>query len=240
LNYQIDEIEKAEINPGEWEALKDRRSELQNFEKIQGGLYAAYEALSGGESFNGAVELLSGASRELNGISQFSSDLQALSQKISDLYYELEDVADTVRSSVNEDGFSQAELESVESRINLLYNLSKKYGSTEEEILEYLENAKKELSLLIVEHLAVHRQIGIKGDDSHRQLVHGCDLPPGGDHAENPLLLQRGNGIIGALADPLGLVGQQCTIHIKKCRFDHLFIPPAGTRRGRTCPVPRR
>ncbi len=146
LNYQIDEIEKAEINPGEWQALKDRRSELQNFEKIQGGLYAAYEALSGGESFHGVVELLSGASRELNGISQFSSDLQSLSQKLSDLYYELEDVANTVRSNVNEDGFSQAELESIENRINLIYNLSKKYGSTEEEILEYLENAKKELN----------------------------------------------------------------------------------------------
>ena len=146
LNYQIDEIEKAEINPGEWEALKNRRSELQNFEKIQGGLYGAYEALSGGDSFHGAVELLSGASRELCAISQFSSDLEALSKKLTDLYYEVEDVADTVRSSVNEEGFSQAELEAVEGRIDVIYSLSKKYGSTEEEILEYLENAKAELS----------------------------------------------------------------------------------------------
>lgn len=146
LNYQIDEIEKAEINPGEWESLKNRRSELQNFEKIQSGLYGAYEALSGGDSFHGAVELLSGASRELNGISQFSIDLDALAKKLSDLYYEIEDVADTVRSSVNDEGFSQAELEAVESRIALIYNLSKKYGETEEDILIYLENAKKELS----------------------------------------------------------------------------------------------
>lgn len=146
LNYQIDEIEKAEINPGEWETLKNRRSELQNFEKIQSGLYGAYEALSGGDSFHGAVELLSGASRELSAISQFSSDLEALSRKLTDLYYEIEDVADTVRSSVNEEGFSQAELEAVEGRINVIYSLSKKYGSTEDEILEYLENAKAELS----------------------------------------------------------------------------------------------
>ena len=101
-------------------------------------------------------------------------------------------------------------------------------------------NAEKELSLLIVEHLAVHRQIGIEGDDSHRQLVHGCDLPPGGDNAEDSLLLQRGNGIIGALADLSCLMGQQRAVHIKKCRFDHIFIPPAGKRRGRTYPVPRR
>ncbi len=146
LSFQIDEIEKAEINPGEWDKLKDRRSELQNFEKIQGGLYGATEALSGGDSFRGAVELLSCAYRELNSVSSFSKDLEELSSKLGDLYYELQDAADTIRSNLNEDGFSQAELEETESRINLIYNLSKKYGATEEDILEYCENAKKELS----------------------------------------------------------------------------------------------
>lgn len=146
LNYQIAEIERAEINPGEWESLKNRRSELQNFEKIQGALYGASEALSGGEAFSGAVSLLADASRSVSSVSNVSSDLDALSQKLSELYYELEDVADTVRSSVDEEGFSQAELDAVENRINVIYNLSKKYGETEEAILEYLENAKKELS----------------------------------------------------------------------------------------------
>ena len=70
LSYQIDEIEKAEINPGEWEQLKNRRTELQNFEKIQSGLYGAYNALAGDDSFHGAVELVSGAFRELSAISQ--------------------------------------------------------------------------------------------------------------------------------------------------------------------------
>ncbi len=145
LNYQIDEIEKAEINPGEYELLKNRRNELQNYEKIQGGLYGAYEALSGSDSHHGAVELLSGATRALSAISSFSSDLDAISQKLSDLYYEVQDVADTVRSSVNDDGFSQTELDDVENRLNVIHNLNKKYGETEEDILSYLENAKKEL-----------------------------------------------------------------------------------------------
>ncbi len=146
LSYQIDEIEKAEINPGEWKKLKDRRSELQNYEKIQGSLYGAGEALSGGDSFRGAVELLSGAYRELSSISSFSGELEQLSSKLGDLYYEVEDIADVIRGSINDDGFSQAELEETESRINLIYSLSKKYGATEEDILEYCENAKKELS----------------------------------------------------------------------------------------------
>ena len=145
LSYQIDEIEKAEIDPGEWERLKERRNELQNFEKIQAGLYGAYEALNGGDSYHGAVEMVSGAFRELSSVASFSQSLQELSQKLGDLYYELQDVADTVRDSVDEDGFSAAELESVENRISLIYNLSKKYGETEEDILNFLENAKKEL-----------------------------------------------------------------------------------------------
>ena len=146
LSYQIDEIEKAEINPGEWETLKNRRNELQNFEKIQGGLYGALSAMDGGDSYHGALELLSGAFRELSSISSFSKDLEILSSRLGDLYYEIEDVAESIRSSVNEDGFSQGELEEVESRINLIHNLSKKYGSTEEEILEFLEKAREELN----------------------------------------------------------------------------------------------
>ena len=145
LNYQIDEIEKAELNPGEWETLKNRRSELLNFEKIQSALFSAFTALSGDEGFHGAVELLSGASSDLSGVSQFSTELEELSKRVSDLYYEVADVSDALRSQVNDEGFSQAELDFVENRLNVIYNLSKKYGESEEAILEYLEKAKKEL-----------------------------------------------------------------------------------------------
>lgn len=145
LSYQIDELEKAEINPGEWESLKNRRTELQNFERIQESLSAAYDALSGGDSYKGAVEMVSGAFRELSSIGKFSNEIQAISEKLGDLYYELSDVADTVRDSISGDGYNSLELENIENRLDLLYKLSKKYGETEEDMLEYLENAKKEL-----------------------------------------------------------------------------------------------
>lgn len=146
LSYQIDEIEKAHIETGEWEQLKSRRTELQNYEKIQGGLYGAYQALCGDDSFRGAVELLSGAFRELSAISRYSAEAEELSKKLGDIYYETEDIADSVRTSVSDEGFSQAELENVENRISVIYNLSKKYGATEEDILDFLEKAKTELS----------------------------------------------------------------------------------------------
>ena len=146
LSYQIDEIEKAEINPGEWESLKSRRTELQNFEKIQEGLSASYDALYGGDSYKGAVEMVSGAFRELSAIGKFSAEIQEISSKLGDLYYELSDVADNIRNNISGDVYNPAELEDIENRIDLLYKLSKKYGETEEEILFFLENAKKELS----------------------------------------------------------------------------------------------
>ena len=145
LSYQIDEIEKAEVEPGELDRLRERRNELQNYTRIQGSLSASYDALSGTDGFQGAVELVSAAYREISSVSSFSADLDALSSKMADLYYELQDVAETLRDSVNEDGFSQAELDEIEDRINLLNNLCKKYGETEDEILSFLENAKEEL-----------------------------------------------------------------------------------------------
>lgn len=146
LSYQIDELEKAEINPGEWEELKNRRTELQNFERIQESLSVAHDALSGGDSYKGAVEMVSGAFRELSSVGKFSADAEKLSEKLGDLYYELSDIADSIRDCISGDGFSYTELEEIENRINLLYKLSKKYGETEEEMLAFLENAKKELS----------------------------------------------------------------------------------------------
>lgn len=146
LSYQIDELEKAEINPGEWEELKNRRTELQNFERIQESLAVAHDALSGGDSYKGAVEMVSGAFRELSSVGKFSADAEKLSEKLGDLYYELSDIADSIRDSISGDGFSFTELEEIENRINLLCKLSKKYGETEEEMLAFLENAKKELS----------------------------------------------------------------------------------------------
>lgn len=146
LSYQIDELEKAEINPGEWESLKNRRTELQNFERIQESLTASYAALSGGDSYKGAVEMVSGAFRELSSISKFSNEIQSISEKLGDLYYDLSDIADTVRDSISGDGYNPLELEDIENRLDLLYKLSKKYGETEEDMLQYLENAKTELS----------------------------------------------------------------------------------------------
>ncbi|MGN0527165.1 MAG: DNA repair protein RecN [Acutalibacteraceae bacterium] len=145
LTYQIDEITKAEITVGEWQSLKERRDELINFEKIQSALGGCYSALSGNESYNGAVEMISDAVREISLIAGVSKEAEKLLARLNDLYYEAGDISDTVRDLLSSDGFSQAELENIENRLDLLYKLSKKYGETEEDILEFLNKAQNEL-----------------------------------------------------------------------------------------------
>lgn len=145
LTYQIDELEKADICPGEWEELKNRRSVLQNFEKIQSAFLSSYDAISGGDGFEGALQLVSGALREIESVSKFSADAEKLSSALSDVYYSLSDISDTLRYGAGEDDFSPNELSQIEDRLDLLYRLSKKYGDTEQEMLSYLENAKEEL-----------------------------------------------------------------------------------------------
>ncbi len=146
LTYQIDEIEKSEITDGEWDRLKNRRNELLNFEKIQSAVSGAYGALNGNNDFGGAVDLVSSALRELSAVSSVSDEMARLYNKLNDVYYDLSDSSEDLRSFIDDDGYSTSELEDVENRLNVIYKLSKKYGDTEIQILEFLENAKQQLN----------------------------------------------------------------------------------------------
>ena len=148
LSFQIDELKKAEITVGEWEELKNKRTEIQNIEKISEGFRNANDALSGGDGFTGAVELVLGAEKALSQVANFSKDAEKLSTKLNDIYYELNDIADTLRFSDGESEYSRNDLEAIEERLDLLYRLSKKYGSTEEEMLEFLSKAEEKLNSL--------------------------------------------------------------------------------------------
>ena len=148
LSFQIDELKKAEITVGEWEELKNKRTEIQNIEKISEGFRNANDALSGGDGFTGAVELVLGAEKALSQVANFSKDAEKMSTKLNDIYYELNDIADTLRFSDGESEYSRNDLEAIEERLDLLYRLSKKYGSTEEEMLEFLSKAEEKLNSL--------------------------------------------------------------------------------------------
>ena len=145
LRFQIEEISKAELEAGEDEQLETRRKLLQNAEKLSNGMDEAVECLCGGDDTDGAAGLLMQAERALAKISRFDDSLFALHEKVSDLMYQVQDAAEEVRDARDDLSYSADELERIESRLDVIHRLRRKYGATCADILAYLETAKKEL-----------------------------------------------------------------------------------------------
>ena len=145
LRYQIAEIEKADLEPGEDEALEERRKILQNAEKLSNGMDTAVECLYGGDESDGASGLLAQAEYALARLAKFSDAFAEIHERVSDLMYQVQDVAEAVRDARDDLSYSADELEQIESRLDVIHKLRRKYGVTCEDILAYLDKAKKEL-----------------------------------------------------------------------------------------------
>jgi len=145
LRYQIEEISKAELESGEDEALEQRRKLLQNAEKLSSGIDAAVECLYGGDETDGAASLLAEAERELSRLSRYTDAFTQLHERVADLMYQVQDAAEAVRDARDELSYSAEELDQIESRLDIIHRLRRKYGATCADILEYLEKARQEL-----------------------------------------------------------------------------------------------
>ncbi|WP_369297708.1 DNA repair protein RecN [uncultured Neglectibacter sp.] len=143
LRYQIDELEAADIQPGEREELTRQRDAMRNSEKIAASLEIVRDLLIGDENANGLLSGVSQAVSEMERAAEFLSDAEEPTQKLRDAKYLLEDVDSALQSMGVE--FDPALQETVEDRLDLLYRLSLKYGDTEEKMLAFLENAQKEI-----------------------------------------------------------------------------------------------
>lgn len=145
LRYQIEEISKAGLEAGEDDVLEERRKLLQNAEKLSDGIDAAVECLYGGDDSDGAASLLAQAERELARLSRYTNAFAQLHDQVADLMYQVQDVAEQARDARNDLSYSADELEQIESRLDVIHRLRRKYGVTCADILEYLEKAKAEL-----------------------------------------------------------------------------------------------
>ena len=145
LRYQIAEIEKADLEAGEDEALEERRKILQNAEKLSNGMDTAVECLYGGDESDGASGLLAQAEYALARLAKFSDAFAEMHDRVADLMYQVQDVAEAVRDARDDLSYSADELEQIESRLDVIHKLRRKYGVTCEDILAYLDKAKKEL-----------------------------------------------------------------------------------------------
>lgn len=145
LAYQIQELERAQLQPGEDEALAERKKLLRSAGKIMGAVDSACYALFGGDEAQGALDLVGEAADAVRQIGRYSDGFDALAEKLETLRYELDDTAELLRDKKEEMEFSPGELDELESRLDVIYRLRKKYGSTVEEMLSYLERCRREL-----------------------------------------------------------------------------------------------
>lgn len=142
LNYQINEIDSAELKIGEDEELLAIKRTLLNQEKIVGALSSVKNALWGD---GGAGDIISNAEKLSVGISEFGENYEKLSERISALNVELSDIADSASSLLEEFNYAENDPDEIESRLDLIKNLKRKYGGSIEAVLEFSENAKKQL-----------------------------------------------------------------------------------------------
>ena len=145
LHHQIDELERADLQEGEEETLLARRNILRNGEKFLSAISAADACLNGGDESLGAVSAIKEAEDALRGLRSLGDEFVELSDRLESLRCEAYDLAETIRDKKDEYDFSPQELDAVESRCDQLYRLKKKYGSSVEEMLTYLERSREEL-----------------------------------------------------------------------------------------------
>ena len=148
LQFQIGELERAELVPGEEEELLARRNLLRSGEKYLSALAGADYCLSGDEESGGALASIRDAEEAISGIRTLSDDLGELYKRLETLRCEAYDLAEIIRDKRVEFDFSPAELDAVESRTDQLYRLKKKYGATVEDMLEYLDRCRAELEAI--------------------------------------------------------------------------------------------
>lgn len=148
LNYQIEEIQKADIRPGEKDELTEKLGFLRNAEKVLDLLHTAYAALNGDGEMPGAADVAADAASKLLSAADYSSDFAETANGVNDTAMNLSAYTEELRDKIYSLDYDPNETERAEERLDVIYRLSQKYGDSEEDILAYLENAEKERDAL--------------------------------------------------------------------------------------------
>lgn len=156
LQYQIQELEAAQLHPGEQEELAARKTLYGNSEKVSAALGEARACLEGGEEGGGAVSEVQSAAAALQEAARFLPALSETAERLQTLSYDLQDCQEMLRDASSQLDYDPAQLEEIEERLDLLYRLGLKYGGTEEAMLQYLEECQSELETITLseEHAA--------------------------------------------------------------------------------------
>lgn len=145
LRHQIGEIDRAELRSGEDETLEVRRKLLQNAEKFSQNLQNALRCLYGDDESEGASAMIADAEYSLSRIARFDGRIERLAAGVAELGANARELCEELIDLREETSFSPEELDALEGRLDLIYRLKRKYGASCDEILEFRDNAQREL-----------------------------------------------------------------------------------------------
>ena len=140
LNYEVNEIDEADLRVDEDDEIKDRIKLISSAEKIATNLQSAENQIS-----NNVIDSLSVAIRDIEKISNFKAEYNSILQVLKSSYYEIQENLREISNEVNEVEFDEEELNNLEERLELINKLKRKYGNTIAEIIEYANSKRDEI-----------------------------------------------------------------------------------------------
>ncbi len=174
LTFQIGELEDAAITVGEYDALTAEKEALRNREKIAKELMRARIALDGDDDeIDGALRMIDDACESVIRAARYLPDLEGDSDRLSSALYELQEISRDLEQAMDDIDANPGRLEEIEERMDLLYRLRRKYGDSEEEMLAYLENSKKELKNL-TDYAFNREQLAKKREELYKQAYNSA------------------------------------------------------------------
>lgn len=149
LEYQIKELEEADIKIGEAQALNARKKVMDSAEEAAKAYSSALEAVNGDDENPGAESLLQSALESVVRFSELSPEIKKAAALLENAVDEIADAKSVIDGELSVLDFDSREREEIEERLDELFRLGKKYGDGEEKMLAYLDNAKRKLNSIV-------------------------------------------------------------------------------------------
>lgn len=216
LEFQMAEIESASLQPGEDLKLNQERDKLLNHKNIADTLTNAYTMLDN-EEFSSLANVRS-AMNDMESIEEYDVEYREISTSLSESYYVLEDVTKRLEDIIEDLDFDGNRLMQIESRLDLIHAITRKYGGNVDDVLMYFAKITEEYNLLTGNNLS--------SDDMEAELkkleVSLVDLATNLASARHNLAQQLETEIQQELKD----------LYMDKARFQVQFTKGKFTREG--------
>ncbi|MBU5466350.1 DNA repair protein RecN [Virgibacillus sp. MSJ-26] len=208
LEFQLQELEEASLNPNEDEILEEELSHLANFERIFTSVQDAYNALYGE---NKGLDWLNIAQQSLQDGRNYNDFLSEKAEELTSYYYNIEELSFALRNFSETLEYNPARLNEIESRLNEINRLKKKYGATVNDVLEYMAKIEEEIDEIKNKDSHLNRlveQISEMKKDTFLEAKHLHDLRR-----------RAANSLINEVHDELA------SLYLEKASFSIAFIP---------------